>query len=54
LIRSDPLRCFRSQEQWAPLDVGIAFPITQAEIDAWIGADAYLVGRSAHFARSGR
>jgi pimeloyl-ACP methyl ester carboxylesterase len=43
IIRSDPLRCFRSQEQWAPLDVGIAFPITQAEIDAWIGADAYLV-----------
>ena len=43
IIRSDPLRCFRSQEDWAPLDVGIAFPITQAEIDAWIGADAYLV-----------
>jgi pimeloyl-ACP methyl ester carboxylesterase len=43
IIRSDPLQCFRSAEQWQPLDLGIAFPITQAEIDAWIGADAYLV-----------
>ena len=43
IIRSNPLQCFRSEEQWQPLDLGIAFPTTQAEIDAWIGADGYLV-----------
>ena len=43
IIRSNPLECFRSEEEWAPYFTDFAFPITQAEIDAWIAADAYLV-----------
>jgi pimeloyl-ACP methyl ester carboxylesterase len=42
IFRSRMLRCFGTPKQWAPYFTPFAFPITQAEVDAWIAADRYL------------
>ena len=43
IVRSDQLRCFRSEEQWEPYFTDFAFPMSDAEADEWIAADTYLV-----------
>jgi pimeloyl-ACP methyl ester carboxylesterase len=40
--RSTALRCFGTQRQQRPFFLGIAFPSTPAEVQQWIGADAFL------------
>ena len=42
IFRSKMLRCFGNPKQWGPYFTPFTFPITQAEIDAWIAADRYL------------
>jgi pimeloyl-ACP methyl ester carboxylesterase len=44
IIRSDPLRCFGTPRQWDPYFTPFAFPISDAEVDAWVAADRYLDG----------
>jgi pimeloyl-ACP methyl ester carboxylesterase len=42
IMRSDPLRCFGTPRQWDPYFTPFAFPLTAAEVDAWIAGDRYL------------
>jgi pimeloyl-ACP methyl ester carboxylesterase len=43
IIRSNPLRCFNSPEEWEPYFVPFAFPLTREEEQAWIAGDRYLL-----------
>ncbi len=45
--RSRPLRCFRSQEEWAPYFTPFFFPVTPEEEAIWIESDRYLVNACA-------
>ena len=43
IIRSTPLRCFDSAEEWEPYFTPFAFPLTREEERIWIAADRYLL-----------
>ena len=43
IIRSTPLRCFDSPEEWAPYFTPFAFPLTREEEQTWIASDRYLL-----------
>ena len=43
IIRSTPLRCFNSPEEWEPYFTPFAFPLTREEEQAWIAGDRYLL-----------
>ena len=43
IIRSTPLRCFNSPEEWEPYFTPFAFPLTREEERDWIAADRYLL-----------
>jgi pimeloyl-ACP methyl ester carboxylesterase len=43
VMRSRPLRCFASTDDWAPLQLPFAFPMTSAEEQSQIAADRYLI-----------
>ena len=43
IIRSTPLRCFNSPEEWEPYFTPFAFPLTREEEQAWIASDRYLL-----------
>jgi pimeloyl-ACP methyl ester carboxylesterase len=51
IMRSTPLRCFDSPDQWGPLFLPFSFPLTHRQEQRWRGADQYLV--SACEARAG-
>ena len=42
IIRSAPLRCFDSPEEWDPYFTPFAFPLTREQERQWIAADRYL------------
>ncbi len=43
IIRSTPLRCFDSPDEWEPYFTPFAFPLTREEERQWIEADRYLL-----------
>ena len=43
IIRSTPLRCFDSPEEWEPFFTPFAFPMTSEEEQEWIASDRYLL-----------
>jgi pimeloyl-ACP methyl ester carboxylesterase len=43
IIRSTPLRCFKSEDQWGPAFAPFAFPLTHKQERRWRKADLYLV-----------
>jgi len=43
IIRSTPLRCFNSPEEWEPFFTPFVFPLTPEEEQVWIAADRYLL-----------
>ncbi|MDP9294883.1 MAG: alpha/beta hydrolase [Actinomycetota bacterium] len=43
IIRSTPLRCFNSPDEWEPFFTPFAFPMTREEERARIAADRYLL-----------
>jgi pimeloyl-ACP methyl ester carboxylesterase len=43
ILRSNPLRCFNSAEEWEPYFTPFPFPLTREEERIWIEADRYLV-----------
>jgi pimeloyl-ACP methyl ester carboxylesterase len=52
VLRSSPLRCFGTPQQWQPYFTPFAFPSTPAEEATWITADRYFTAACAQ--RSGR
>jgi len=43
IMRSTPLRCFDSPDEWEPYFTPFTFPITREETRQWIEADRYLL-----------
>jgi pimeloyl-ACP methyl ester carboxylesterase len=42
ILRSNPLQCFDSPDEWGPYFTPFAFPMTRAQYRAWMAADRFL------------